>query len=427
VVFIGKSNRKYSPGKTDYFQTPFTDTQSGKMSGVEIMATQFANLLEGRFIESPVPPILLLVAFGLAISLSLTYLAGFPGIAVSLVIFAAYAGMAIWGFSLNGLWLPVAVPLLVQLPVSWLLSLLWSRRDLLNERKRILAFVRQVFPQWLHYIPASPGQWYPEKGVAELSSERDVYGLCLATDIEDYSSVAAQYTPHQIWELLNDYYHVLGYPVSAHDGVIADITGDAMMAVWIDSPAATQRLAACLAALEMEMAVDRFNDTSLVGQLPTRIGLHEGEMTLGRIEAGVGSVYRAIGDTVNTASRIQGVNKYLGTRILASSAIVTSFNKIMCRPVGIFKLVGRTEPLELVEIIGMESGLKEFQFDLYKLFALGLSAFQQGSWPSAENIFKTLLDSYGHDGPSQFYLDFMATNHGNVLHDWKGVVVLAGK
>lgn len=427
VVFVGKSNRKFSPGKTDYFQTPFTDTRSGKMAGVEIMATQFANLLEGRLIESPFSPVLFLLSFGLVVSLLLTKFAGFTGIVASLLVSFSYAGLALWCFSSNGLWLPVAVPLLIQLPVSWLMSLLWSRRDLLNERKRILAFVRRVFPQWLPPLSSTPGRWESEASDSQFSFEKDVSGICLATDIEGYTTVAANRTPHQMWELLNAYYRVLGQPVSSHNGFIADVTGDAMMAVWIDSSVSKQKYSACLAALEMELAVDQFNETLTEGRLPTRIGLYEGDMTLGSLDAGEGSHYRAIGDTVNIASRIQGVNKYLGTRILASAAIAKGLNDIISRPVGTFKLVGRPDPLDLVEIIGMDADAKKVHIDLHKQFALGLTAFQQGSWSTAEKIFQKLLESYGQDGPSQFYLDFMASTQGNPPSEWEGVVVLSGK
>ena len=427
VVFVGKANRKFSPGKSDYFQTPFSDTRSGKMAGVEIMATQFANLLENRFVEARLAPGLLLVTFGLAVGLLLAQFAGLLGIAASLLASTAYVGLSVWCFNRSGLWLPVAVPLLIQLPVSWLISLLWSRRDLLNERKRILAFVRRVFPQWIPFVPASPGQWYPEKGTAQLTSERDVSGLCLATDIEGYTTVAAHHTAHQMWELLNSYYQVLGHPVSSHDGIIADVTGDAMMAVWIDLPVATQRLAACLAALEMELAVERFNETSSVDRLPTRIGLHEGDMTLGRLDAGEGSHYRAIGDTVNTASRIQGFNKFLGTHILASATIAASLSNVICRPVGTFRLVGREEPIELIEIVGLEDNVSVSKNAICKKFAHGLSAFQQGQWMNAAVSFQRLLDGHGYDGPSRFYLNLALAYQKHPPQEWEGVVTLDEK
>ena len=96
--------------------------------------------------------------------------------------------LALWCFRRYGLWLSMAVPLLIQLPMSWLVALLWLRSDLLNERKRILTFIRRVFPQWIPFVSSSPGQWYPDKGAKHLTSERNVGGLCLATDIEGYTS-----------------------------------------------------------------------------------------------------------------------------------------------------------------------------------------------------------------------------------------------
>ncbi len=427
VVFVGMSNRQFAPTKPDFFQTPFTDTHSGRMAGVEIMATQFANLLEGRFVTSPYPQALFHVLFGLLAGLLLTQFAGLLGMAASLLFSGAYVGLAVWCFKRSGLWLPVAVPLLIQLPVAWMMSLLWSRRDLLNERKRILAFVRQVFPQWIHFVPTSPGQWYPEKSTEPLSFERDVNGLCLATDIEGYTTVAAKHTPHQMWELLNEYYKVLSHPVTTHDGIIADVTGDAMMAVWIDLPVAMQRRTACLAALEMELAVDKFNETSSAGLLPTRIGLHEGDMTLGRLDAGEGSHYRAIGDTVNTASRIQGVNKFLGTKILASATLAASLGNIISRPVGIFRLVGREEPLALLEIVGLESDVSNTKFKICKKFTRGLSAFQQGQWDDAVISFQSLLSTHGEDGPSRFYLNLALAYQKTPPLKWDGIVTLEGK
>jgi len=426
VVFVGKANRRFSPGKTDFFQTPYTDTRSGKMAGVEIMATQFANLLEGRFVTSPLPPAPVLLLFGLLTGLLLVRFAGVAGILVSLSFGGVYAGFALWCFNRYSLWLPVAAPLLIQLPLSWLMALLWSRRDLLQERKRILNFVRRVFPQWIPFVSSSPGQWYPEQGARYLTSERDVNGLCLATDIEGYTSIAARNTPHQMWSLLNAYYQVLGHPVISHHGVIADVTGDAMMAVWIDTPGAGRRLAACSAALEIALAVDRFNEASRLGSLSTRIGLHEGDMTLGRLDVGGSSHYRAIGDTVNIASRIQGVNKYLGTRILASANVALSLTGVVYRPVGVFRVKGRVEPLALIEIIGREADAMMSDY-LYQAFADGLRAFQSGQWQDAIACFQTLLDRYENDGPSRFYLDLALAYQAKPVPDWDGVVTLEGK
>jgi adenylate cyclase len=230
-----------------------------------------------------------------------------------------------------------------------------------------------------------------------------------------------------MWTLLNTYYQVLGHPVVSHDGVIADVTGDAMMAVWFDAPAMQQRRAACLAALEMASAVESFNLSSSLAPLATRIGLHEGDLTLGSLDAGSSSHYRAIGDTVNIASRIQGVNKYLGTRILASHRIAADLDDIVSRPVGSFRVIGRAEPLSLVEIVGLRHSSDTQPSEVHGLFNDGLAAFQQGLWPEAARFFQEALTHDANDGPCRFYLQKALENHENPPIEWEGVVVLDGK
>ncbi len=427
VVFIGKSNRLYSPGKTDFFQTPFSDTKSGEMAGVEIMATQFANLMEGRFVESPVVPALILLSFGLIIGFQLISMPGFYGLFASLLITGAYISLAAGIFKQTGLWLSFAVPVLIQLPIAWLLSLLWSRRDLLHERKRIIDFVRQVFPQWVTFVPALPGQWYPEQGSTPLTTERDVSGLCLATDIKGYTTIASKHTSHEMWDLIKEYYSVLGYPVSSHQGIIANIQGDALMAIWIDLPPDILRHAACLAALDMQQAVERFNMNSTAGPLPTRIGLHEGDMVLGCGEAGGLRFHNPFGDTVNTASRIEGVNTFLDTQILASSTVVSGLTDIFYRPVGTFCVKGRAEPLDLVEIVGKETDVSDTQKLFYKQFAEGLANFQQGKWEAAAASFQNLLHKEADDGPTQYYLNQSISYLKDPPQRWEGVIHLDEK
>ncbi|WKJ88868.1 adenylate/guanylate cyclase domain-containing protein [Methylomonas montana] len=427
VVFVGRANRQFSPGKSDFFQTPYSDSRTGKMAGVEIMATQFANLLEDCFIEMPAPSGLVSGAFGLLVALVLVRFAGWTGIAISLAFASMYAGLAVWLFGLRHWWLPVAMPLLLQLPLSWLLTLAWSRYELMRERGRMLAFVRRVFPQWVGMLPAAPGQWTETANVGAASTERDVSGLCLATDIEGYTTIAARHSPREMWTLLNTYYQVLGHPVVSHDGVIADVTGDAMMAVWFDAPASSQRRAACLAALEMATAVASFNLSSSLAPLATRIGLHEGELTLGRLDAGDTSHYRAIGDTVNTASRIQGVNKYLGTKILASKSVTADLTDIVYRPVGAFRLLGRAEPVELLEIVGTVGQIDAQHNALYRQFADGLQAFRQGQWNDAARLFQDALEMNTDDGPTRFYRQQALARLQNPEQAWDGVITLDGK
>ncbi|OAI16023.1 hypothetical protein A1507_12450 [Methylomonas koyamae] len=424
VVFVGRANRQFSPGKTDFFPTPFSDSRTGKMAGVEIMATQFANLSQAAFIEIPLPFWTVSGLFGLAVAGLLNSRRKRRGLLASALLAAGYAGFAFYAFAAWRWWLPLAGPLLVQLPLSWLLALAWSRYDLICERKRLLNFVRQVFPQWATFVPAAPGAWHEERHLPPTRPERDVSGLCLATDIAGYTAIAAQHSPREMWQLLNAYYQVLGHPVISHQGMIADVTGDAMMAIWCELPPTKQKLLACLAALDMAAAVEAFNQATPLAPLATRIGLHEGELTLGRLEAGRTSHYRAIGDTVNTASRIQGVNTPLGTRILATAGIAAELEGIVSRPVGSFRVVGRSEPVELVEIVGRGDAEPN---PAHSRFAEGLAAFRAGDWAEAIRSLQAALELDADDGPSRFYLQKAVEFRRNRPERWDGVVVLDAK
>ena len=423
VVFIGKSNTLFAQGKADFFLTPFADDQTGRMAGVEILATQFSNLLNDQFIETPIPPILIIVCFGIGISLLLVLLGRFVGFSVSLAGFCAYIGFSVYQFH-NAIWLPIVTPFW-QLLGSYAIYLVWQISDLLRERKYIYEFIKKVFPQWADLVPHLPKLW----DTKEESFERQhVSSICLATDIQGYTKTAQRLeTTGNLEKLLKSYYQMLGQPIAANKGYIANIQGDAMMAIWIDRPIATLRYAACVAALEMQQEVSKFNDSSKLGALPTRIGINEGSINLMCIRSAGSLFYNPFGDALNTASRIEGVNKYLKTRILATSTIVDGLTDIIFRPVGIFRLIGKEKPTALVEIIGVGKISTHPSYPCYEKFSEGLKLFQQGQWKQSETIFESILNRYGSDGPTEFYLAHAQQYQQFEPSNWDGAVVLEGK
>ena len=122
---------------------------------------------------------------------------------------------------------------------------------------------------------------------------------------------------------MNRYYGVLFEPVKQHGGLVQDVVGDSMLAIWATTePDASLRNRAMVAALAAATAVDRFNAASGRFALPTRIGLHSGRLLLGSVGAIDHYEYRAVGDIVNTATRLEGLNKHLGTRLLVSAEVL---------------------------------------------------------------------------------------------------------
>ena len=390
IVFIGKASRQYTSGRTDVFPTPFANSNHGKMSGLEIMATQFANLQQNNFITTPVSFTLSLLIYAFIITLSLSLFSGLFAIILSLLLNVIYTSVTIWCFNRYAWWLPIAVPFLFQYPAV-LVFTLWD----------------------------SLTKWQPTS-----TNRRTVNSVCLATDIVGSTSVSEMLATEKTSYLLDSYHQALSNDVHKHYGKINDLIADSMMAYWLDLPIKNQHLFACLAALDILETVDKFNANSSIS-LPIRIGLNEGEIMLRTISTGETLLYRGIGNTLNIASRIEGVNKLLGTRILAAKSITDDLFTIHTRNVGSFCLLGSKKPIDLVEVIGKTLTAK--QVNIYQDFAEGLNLFQQANWQNAAISFQTLLETYGFDGPSDYYLSLALAYIKNPPVDWAGFVHITTK
>jgi adenylate cyclase len=184
------------------------------------------------------------------------------------------------------------------------------------------------------------------------------------------------------------------------------VVGDAMVAIWVTgSSDLALRRKACEATLEVAAKVERFNRAQAAGTaLPTRLALHAGDMLVGNIGASRHFEYRAVGDTVNTASRLQGLNKVLGTTLLASTTAIEGVHGLLIRPLGSFRFVGKSSALEVVELLGYVADADPARVRLCEGFAAALGSYAQGRWQEAAGRFSALLVDTIGDGPARFYL-----------------------
>ena len=205
---------------------------------------------------------------------------------------------------------------------------------------------------------------------------------------------------------MNRYFNAVFGPVRTRQGVVADVIGDSTLSIWASSrPEMRLREQACLAAIEILQAVDAFNRSETRAQLPTRIGLHCGEVLMGHVGALDHYEYRAVGGIVSTATRIEGLNKQVGTRLLVSQDMLDGLSGFVTREIGTFVLAGKTKPLVLHELVSRE---EDANADLQKLavdFQHALAHFRAGRWVDASAAFQRVT-SLGHgDPPSSFYLE----------------------
>ncbi len=385
VVFVGASELA-SAEQEDDFSTVFGREDGVDLSGVEIAATAFANLLTDRTLRSHlyVKNSTLLLFGGLVGALA--YL--LPGLravaAVSVVGALYYFGIGQLLFSGYDLWVPVVIPLMVQLPTALLGGLLSQNWHLLSQyltAKREEERLRPWVPQKVLYVPkAGPA-----------------FGTCLLTDIQGSRTLSSRLSDPEYNSLMERYYEQIVPPVVQNSGRVWDVLGDGMMCLFAaKQPEKSLRLSACLAALEILEEVDLFNQLQDEEQrVPTRIGLHAGWMELGG---------KTLGDVGNTVSSIEELNKRLSTRILASEAAVGELDRLLLRRLGSFILPGKSDPLAISEVIGLRERTDESDRKLCESFDAALREFETKRWSEAAKMYEAILLTHPKDGPSQFYL-----------------------
>lgn len=403
AVFVGFSafSQPEQDRVRDDYRTVFSQQSGFDISGVEIAATAFANLLDDRPVR-PIPfpwQLGVIALWGVALGAACRMFRPIAATVLVSLLASAYLLVAVRQFAVAAMWLPLVIPLWLQAPLALFGGVLLNYRDARRERK----LIKQAF-----------GHFLPDKVVDQLvqsvgpinSADQLVYGACLATDVEKYTTLAETMSPQELGQLMNEYYAELFKPVERLGGVVNEVVGDAMLAIWAASSSRTSvRRQACQAALDIVEALARFNQP-VVGRpaLFTRFGLHSGQMFLGSIGASQHYEYQAVGDMVNTATRIQGLSKYLGTQILASAETVDGLEEFLTRPVGCFLLAGKSTAVCVVELGGAQQNANPRVSMLYQKFAVALEAYRTRQWRAAASQFSEIVRMFPGDGPSQFYL-----------------------
>ncbi|MDQ3775335.1 MAG: adenylate/guanylate cyclase domain-containing protein [Pseudomonadota bacterium] len=420
AVFVGFSEWVQMEQR-DVFHTHYTQVRGERLSGVEIAATVFSNLRERNTIQAPgaAVHVSLIAFFGLVLGVGARGLGPSMMLPLAAAVMLLYVAAAYYAFSIHHLWLPLVIPLLVQGPIAIGGGLYWGFRDTRREREQL----QKTF-----------GYYLPPAVVAELcgaagripTASRDAYAVCLFSDAERYTTLAEGLSPQALHALLNRYYDALFEPVRRHGGFVSDVVGDAMLALWATAgPDPETRVEACRAALEI-MAGSPGDSGPY---LPTRIGLHCGEVVLGNVGAGEHFEYRAVGDIVNTAQRIEDLNKRLGTRVLASADVIEGLagglGAVLVREIGRFCLIGKSRPLTLHQLWLPGTEAADLCERRRAAFAVGLAAFRIQDFGQAGQIFEALLQELGEDGPARFYLALCKRyRRTSAAAPWDGTVYL---
>ena len=401
IVFVGKTiTASITPGRqADVFLAPF---DRSFMAGVEIRAQALASQLSGktRYLISPL--------FFLGLFLLWTFLASFlmeriKGPAKSGVLLIGIVAMAEGGFILafqRLLVVPIAPFFLFPL-LNYGLQL---GRRYIKERDARLNVQNQLF----HYLPERVAR-HVMKSPLQLAMPEDRKTITLLfADIAGFTTLSEKEPPDVVIPLLQEHLGDMTKAIFNQEGTLDKYLGDGIMAFW-GAPEEQENHAdlALQAAVDMLSSLDQANAGRRQRNLPElslRIGLHTGEAIVGNIGSSRFIDYTAIGDTVNTASRIEGSGKYLGTRLTITDACVKAL--VGGRPDSLFQVArvgvkGRDKPITLYTMAA------EGERDCFKRLLKVMAAMDSNDLAYAETILKEIVETHPDFGPAQFHLKYL--------------------
>jgi len=400
AVFIGFAETEQAEA-SEHFATPFTTTHGIKLSGVELAATAYANLLDGSGLVAAARWQRALIALGLgAICTSLFVLAPVPlAASTCALLWAGYLGVAVTFFERSAYWLPLLVPLGIGMPLTAGVGLY---REVARQRDRTRRALAALLPGRLVERIVDRNE--------ELSQLREsVTGSCVFTDMQRYTALFRDYSPDEVARILDTYFQAL-FPVVQRDGgETIDVLGDAMLAVWSDREHPSgSRERACAAALQLVAAAERFRETHAGVGVGTRIGIDYGPMTLGMIGSPLHFEYRPVGEPPNVAARLQELGKHLVAPLLVSEPAVAGLERFVVRDLGTYALRGLPRATHVYALMGERDRATRRGGALCDAFAAALADYRDGRGAQARRGFEGLLRDHPDDGPARFYLALCA-------------------
>lgn len=373
--------------------------KEGTLAGVAIHAHALAQLIDG----TPPPRHSLLVEAVMAAALCAA--AALLGMArtklwiqllgAALALAAFWAGDAL-AFRYMSLELPVVAPTL-----AFVVMLLLSGYHAVHVREAETRFIRDAFSRYV--APNLVARLQKDHSQLALGGEKREVTV-LFTDVESFTTMSETMDAAHLVAVLNDYLDGMVGCVHRHGGMVDKFIGDAVMAVFgapepCDDHA--QRAVAC--ALEMDAFASTFVNNTRARGVPfgrTRIGLHTGMAVVGNVGGSRRFDYTAIGDTVNTGSRMEGVNKYFGTSICLSASTAEACG-LPLRPIGRIRVKGRQEPLSAFTPLAADQGALAVGYNqAYALLERGDEA--------ARAAFAALAAQFPDDALIRFHLGQLA-------------------
>ncbi len=429
LVFVGLSLKSTVDleRKGDHYPIPFTRVKGGYMAGVEIHAQITHNIIQRRFIRRLSFTGVLICGIFLWVGSALVFFRIRPHIGLTVLVleWGAGIGIALWLFNIKQFYIPLIT---IMAPV--LACYLVSPFILYWQTWRETKFIRQAFSKYVS--PTVVEQLTKNPELLELGGKA-VEITAFFSDIEGFTGISEKLQPTELVELLNEFLSEMTDIILKHEGTVDKFEGDAIIAFFgAPNPLENHALSAIQASVEMQMRLVELRETWQTQNKPAlkmRIGLCSGMSVVGNMGSAKRMDYTMMGDTVNTAARLEGVNKIYGTYTLISQTTAAlAGGKFITREIDKIKVLGKKEPVTIYTLTSQAEAVSEFQTKALKSYKKGIVAYRLRDWKTAASFFETALAIWPDDRPSQTMLQrcrqFDATPPAD---DWDGSAVMLSK
>ncbi len=379
---------------SDRHRTPFAATKgpiAGAIPGVVLHAQALSQLLDGRKGKrlakwQEILLILLLATAGVLIAIVDIPATLKAAVGILTIVLAWVAGFVL--YQQGGPLVPLVVPTIAFTASGGLFTAHRWRQERAQKR-----FIRRAFSKFL--APAVIAQLEADPKRLALGGEKREITF-MFTDIAGFTTLTEHIEPTILVPLLNAYFDEACEIVLRHGGTIDKFVGDALHVMFNapgDQPDHAERAVRC--AMELDRFCQSFRSQQATRGITfgaTRIGVNTGPAIVGNFGGKEHFDYTAHGDTINTAARLESVNKHLGTRICIGAATADKCNDIVFRPVGRLVLKGKTEPIEVLEPLSDVEAASPKTAEYIEAYRL-----MESSNPETAHAFDDLAKKYPDD------------------------------
>ena len=423
-VIVGRSLAATTIDQSaDQFATPV----AVNMGGVEVHATIVDGLLRERFVADPfrrwtvVLAVCLLAGFLSAAAMFTLGPATAPVLAGALVAIVLAAGYVALG---AGVRLPAVAP---ALAITGAYAMTAAYRYGLSTRER-----RMIKRAFQHYVaPAIVEQMLNDPSRLKLGGE-EYEVTVLFSDLEGFTTLSERLGPAALSAHLSGYFKEMLDVLLPQRGTLDKLIGDSIM-MYFGCPIPDERHAveACLGALAMQKRMIGLNaawGAAGLPQLRTRVGINTGRAVAGNMGTDAIFNYTILGDCVNLASRLEGVNKEYTTLIIAGEDTWTRARDLFVfRELDWIRVKGKVKPVAIYELAGEAADVDARRRELFARYAEGLALYREGRWTDAAASFAQALGLDPADGPSQTLASRCAHYLAHPPDGWDGVHVMKTK